>query len=380
MIKNNAYKFRIYPNQDQITLIIKTFGCCRLYHNLALDKIYKTFGEERNIKRKITYPSFYKKQDKYFFMKEIDSLSLANEQLDTMKAFKNYDSEKSEKPRFKSKHELDKSYTTNNINSNIRIENNKIRLPKLGLLRMRKHRILKGEIKNVTVSQDSCNRFYVSICTELEIEEIKKVKPIKYIGLDYSSPSCWIDSNGYSPNLKFYRKYEEKVKRNDKKLSRKVLHSQNWKKQLNKNNKVHSKIANSRKDVLHKESKKYVDNYDVICFEDIDLRGFAKALKLGKSTLDNGFGMFRNFVKYKAENQGKYFIKIPKNYPSTQTCSNCGNVKDKENKLKLSDRVYHCNVCGFTKDRDVNAALNIMKKGRNCLDSLLNKLSIESCS
>ena len=90
--------------------------------------------------------------------------------------------------------------------------------------------------------------------------------------------------------------------------------------------------------------------------------------------------MFRNFVKYKAENQGKYFIKIPKHYPSTQTCSNCGNVKDKENKLKLNDRVYHCNVCGFTKDRDVNAALNIMKKGRDCLDSLLNKLLIESCS
>ena len=149
MIKNNAYKFRIYPNQNQITLIIKTFGCCRLYHNLALDKIYKTFGEERNIKRKITYPSFYKKQDKYFFMKEIDSLSLANEQLDTMKAFKNYDSEKSEKPRFKSKHELDKSYTTNNINSNIRIENNKIRLPKLGLVRMKKHRILKDRKAHV---------------------------------------------------------------------------------------------------------------------------------------------------------------------------------------------------------------------------------------
>ena len=360
---NKAYKFKLKPTKEQIVFFLKCFGCCRFYWNKNISNLLETLEKEgEKFEYNIIYPSKLKQE--FSFLKEVDSLALCNEQLRVQKALKDFFNKKTEKPRFHSRNKDKNSYTTNNINESIVIENNKIKLPKVGFVKIVCHRKLEGRIKNVTISLDSNGRYYASICTEIDDNSVEKVEPKMIIGFDYSSPKTWVDSLGNFPDCSFYRDNLESIKKNDKKLSRKIQGSNNWRKQLIKNNKVHCHIKNCRKDLLHKASKYYVNNYDVLVFEDLDLRRIAKALKLGKSTLDNGFGMFRTFVEYKAENQGKYFIKVDKNY-TTQTCSCCGNVKEKEEKMQLSDKVYNCSFCGTIIDRDINAAINIAKREYN---------------
>ena len=373
---NKAYEFRLKPNKEQKVFFSKTFGCCRKYWNENIALYNLKVEEGKKEPWLAIYPA--KLKEKFPFLKEVDSLALANEQLRLNKAIKDYKKGLKGKPKFHSKNKDEDSYTTNNIRGSIRLEGKYIKLPKVGMVRIVKHREVEGIIKNITVKYKN-NHYYISIVTDIEKEPIKKVNPKTIIGFDYSSPLSWIDSEGYNPDNRFYRKNINKVKKNDTKLSRKKLHSQNWKKQLKKNNKLHEKIKNQRKDLLHKESKKYVDNYDILVFEDLDLKGISKALKLGKSTLDNGFGMFRTFVKYKAENQGKYFFKVNKNN-TTQTCSNCGNIKIKEEKIKLGIKTYICKHCGVSLDRDINAAINIRNRGWDYLYSLLNNESRDLCS
>ena len=373
---NKAYKFKLKPTKEQIFFFHKNFGCCRFYWNKNIGNLLEAFEKDK-FEYKIIYPAQLKTE--YEFLKEVDSLGLCNEQIRLQKALKDFLNKKSGKPKFHSKNRDLDSYTTNNIHNSIFIEGKKIKLPKVGFVRIVCHRKLEGKIKNVTISLESNGKYYASICTELESQPVEKVKPKTVIGFDYSSPLTWVDSNGDSPDCSFYRNNLEKIQKNDKKLSRKVKGSNNWKKQLVKNNKLHFHIKCCRKDLLHKVSKFYVDNYDVLVFEDLNLQGIAKALHLGKATHDNGFGMFRTFVEYKAENQGKYFMKVDKNY-TTQTCSCCGNVKSKEERLQLGDKIYECTICGAIINRDTNAAINIAKRGWDSLLSLLKNGSVDLCS
>ena len=277
-------------------------------------------------------------------------------------------------PKFKSKHRDKFSYTTNNqINGEketIFFESNKIRLPKIGLVKVRKDREFKkgSIIKSVTVSRTRTNKYFVSVLVEYE-KDIEFVKPKTYIGLDFSMKNLYVDSDGnIANNPQFYRKEEIKLAKEQKKLSRMKKGGQNYKKQLLKMAKIHEKIVNKRKDFLHKTSRKIANSYDVVCVEDLNMKAMSQTLKFGKSVNDNGWGMFVNMLEYKLFENGKYLIKADKWFPSTKTCSFCGAVKEE---IGLSERTYNCEKCGKEIDRDHNAALNLKQYGIRSLRSIL---------
>ena len=361
-VKSNiAYKFRIYPSENQAKLIEKTFGCVRLIYNCDLLYRYHTYKKEG--KSKSLLVTEYKKD--FEFLKEVDSLALANAKLNLDKAFKNFFAKRSRYPKFKSKKRFKQSYTTNNINNNIRIEGSLIKLPKLGFVKVNIHRPIKsGKLKNVTVSRDSLGDYYVSINIEYDLVKPELVKPKKILGLDYKSDGLYADSEGnIANNPKWYRKSQAKLRKLQKDLSRKQKNSFNYERNKKKISLLHKKIANQRLDFLHKESFRLANEYDMIVVENINIQNMSRSLKLGKSTHDNGFGMFRDMLKYKLDKRGKHFIKLDKFYPSTQTCSSCDNRKLSDEKLKLKDRVYKCDKCGIEIDRGLNAAINIKNEG-----------------
>ena len=368
---NKAYKFRIYPNKNQQILINKTFGCCRKVWNLMLNDKIENYKQTKGFGKQT--PAQYKSE--FTFLKEIDSLALANVQINLERAFRNCFSKTRKKkngfPKFKSKRKSKKAYTTNNVNNNIELLDNEIKIPKLGNVKAVFHRLPKEDyvLKSVTISMIA-GKYFASVLFEYEEElPIKTVN--KVLGLDYSSSSLYVDSNNHSCDMPHYfRESQSKLRRAQRKLSRRIgskkdeIKSHNYLKQLDKVNRIHSKIANQRNDFLHKESKKLAIEYDVIVVEDLNMKNISRCLKLGKATHDNGFGMFRTMLKYKLEHNGGQLIKISKWYPSTKTCNCCGN---KVKSIPLGQRIYSCEKCGSVIDRDYNAALNIKDEGLRIL-------------
>ena len=327
MKKNKAYKYRIYPTPLQKELLAKTFGCVRfIYNKMLADKIDHYQLTKKSLSNT---PAQYK--NFYPFLKDVDSLALANAQLNLQTAYRNFFSQKNAGfPRFKSK-KKEASYTTNKVNGNIAVINNAIKLPKVGYLKAKLHRQLPKNvvIKSVTVRKTATGKYYASIL--VEYEELKSQSaPItekKTLGLDYSSSSVYMDSEGNSSNYdQYYRKSEQKLARLQRNLSRKKTGSANYAKQRRKVAGLHEKIACQRLDFLHKQSTAIAKQYDAVCVEEINLRGIARGLHLGKATYDNGFGLFRTLLKYKLEDQGKHFVVIGRWYPSSKTCSCCGHI------------------------------------------------------
>ena len=332
---NKAYKFRIYPNSEQRTMLSKTFGCTRMIYNHYLDKRIKLYEEE-----KITFgytkcandlTSLKKEKE---FLKEVDSISLqqALRHLDT--AFQNFfKNQKTGFPKFKSKRN-NNSYTTVCVNNNIKLENGTISLPKIGKVKVRQHRSIPENyiLKSVTISQSPSGKYYVSILFEYE-NQVQKTEPQKFLGLDFSMSELYVDSNGNCPQFpRYYRLSEKKLKREQRKLSKMVKGSKNREKQRIKVARLHEKVANQRKDFLHKKSRQIANAYDCVCIEDLNMKAMAQSLHFGKSVSDNGWGMFTAFLKYKLEELGKRLVKIDKFFASSQLCHVCGyknpNTKD----------------------------------------------------
>lgn len=360
MIVNRAYKFRLYPNKEQEAVFIKTFGCVRFIYNKMLSDKIKYYEE---VKQKLNNtPAQYKQEFKW--LKEVDSLALANAQMNLQSAYNNFfRSPKIGFPKFKSRRKDKNSYTTNNQNGTVSIVDNKLRLPKVGLVKMIQHRIIPSDqrIKSATIEKTRSGKYYVSILVEFE-KEIPNLQldKAKALGLDYASHSFYVDSQGREANYpKFYRNAQTVLSKEQRKLSLMKYGSKNYEKQRIRVAKFQEHIANQRKDWLHKLSFELAEAYDYICVEDINMQNIAQSLKLGKSTNDNGFGMFRTFLAYKLAERGKRLIKIDKWFPSSKTCRFCGHVNKN---LKLSDRVWTCE-CGAILNRDENAAINILDEG-----------------
>lgn len=364
---NKAYVYRLYPTTEQETLFNKTFGCCRKIWNLMLgDRIdaYNDYGI-----RLSPTPAWYKSDERYSYLKEVDSLALANVQLSLQKAFKAfYEQPKAGFPKFKSKRRSKMSYTTNNQNGTVSVMSDGIRLPKAGVVKAKIHRKAPSYmvLKSATISCDKCRRYYISVLYEYE-QHIRPIEadPSKILGLDYKSDSLYVDSNGDCADMPhYYRSAQKKLHRLQKQLSRKVgsqkgeTPSNNFKKQLSKVRKLHKHTANQRKDYLHKKSTYLAETYDLIGTEDLSLKGMSsvKGLGLGKSTSDNGYGMFLQMLVYKMADRGKWLVKVDRFYPSSQLCR-CG-YKNPITK-DLTIRTITCPVCGRTYDRDINAAINI---------------------
>ncbi|MGN0421666.1 MAG: RNA-guided endonuclease TnpB family protein [Lachnospiraceae bacterium] len=364
---NKAYKFRIYPDKKQEELLAKTFGCCRFIYNIMLDDKIKEYEATKKMKK--TTPAAYKKE--YPWLKEVDSLALANVQLHLEKAYKNFFANPSVGfPKFKSRHRSRRSYTTNVVNGNIRLENGKIRLPKLKEVKIRKHReIPEGYVlKSVTISQEPSGKYYASLLYEYEVcenqaEKRKEAEP-EVLGIDYAMSGMAVFSDGTRCEYPgYFRKAMVRLAREQRKLSRCQKGSRNYEKQRKKVAVCHEKVRNQRKDFHHKLSHELAERYDAVAVEDLDMKAMSQCLHLGKGVMDNGYGMFRDMLAYKLEERGKKLIKVDRFYPSSKTCSKCGKVKKE---LSLSERIYECE-CGNRMDRDVNAAINIREEGKRIL-------------
>lgn len=262
---NRAVKIRIYPNAEQRVQIEKTIGCSRFIYNYMLADKMEHYKKEKKMLRNT--PASYKKE--YPWLKEVDSLALANVQMHLESAFHKFFREPSAGfPRFKSKKSSRKSYTTNVVNGNIFLEGKYLKLPKMTAVRMKLHRPIseKWKLKSVTVSREPSGKYFASL----------------------------------------------------------------------------------------------TESFDAVCVEDLNLKGMAGGLHLGKGVHDNGYGLFLSMLEYKLEERGKYLIKADRYFASSKICSVCGNKKEE---LSLSDRIYYCE-CGNRMDRDANAAVNIMNEGK----------------
>ncbi len=361
-----AYHFRMYPSAEQEQLMAKTFGCCRFLHNRMLaDKIeeYKKTGKMlRNT------PAMYKKDHEW--LKEVDSLALANTQLHLEAAYRKFFREpKAGFPRFRAKHHCRDSYTTNVVNGNIVLKGRRLRLPKMGAVRIIVHREIPadGKLKSVTVTREPSGKYYASLLYELpscENQTGRELRAEKVLGVDFSMTSLAVFSDGSSADYpRYYRKAEKKLAREQRKLSRCVRGSRNYGKQKRNVARCHEKIRNQRLDFQQKLSRKLADEWDAVCTEDLDMKAMSRGLHLGKSTMDDAYGQFRMLLERKLTEQGKAYVRIDRFFPSSKRCSCCGRIKKE---LGLSERVYRCE-CGYTGDRDVNAAVNLREEGKRIL-------------
>ncbi|NFS44951.1 IS200/IS605 family element RNA-guided endonuclease TnpB [Clostridium sporogenes] len=355
-----AYKYRMYPNREQKLYFAKTFGCTRFIYNKMLADRIKSYEENKDLdikQSKYPTPAQYKKG--FEWLREVDSLALANAQLNLDKAYKNFFRDKSIGfPKFKSKKSNYHSYTTNNQKGTIYIENSRIKIPKLKtMIKIKLHRKFDGIIKSCTVSKTPSNKYYISILVDAENNQLPKTN--KKVGIDVGLKEFATTSDGdFFGNPKWLRKSEKRLAKLQKDLSRKKKNSNNRKKARLKIARLHEKITNQRKDFLHKLSMQIISENQAIVIENLKVSNMLKNHRLAKAISEVSWYEFRTMLEYKCKWYGRELIIAPSNYASSQLCSNCGN---KSNQTKdLSCRTYICPVCGMIMDRDLNASKNLL--------------------
>ena len=388
-----AYDFVGDPTKEQQELFVQTFGCCRWYWNHALAD-WKKAG-------RIPTPASYKKDKEW--LRIPDCLALSNVQLSLEAAVSDYLSGEKGKPRYKKKGMCRNAYTTNNHNQNraIRLNKDFLILPKAGPVPVTIHRPVEpgGILKRVTVSQEPNGRWMFSVVVEYPVSgeeellsrhlmnsiETSDTDAIRVIGLDMSLPKLYIDSDGNTPSYtltnslgtqivpfaKHYQALQDRIAKEQRKLSHMVKKSKNYQKQCTKIAKLHAKAKHQRHDFLRQMAIRLARAYDVIAIEDLDLAGMKKALKFGKSVSDNGWGAFTQYLEESCRKTGSTVIRVDKWFPSSRKCHMCGYVN---HELTLSDRTYVCPVCGNTMDRDAHAAVNIRDEALR----ILGELQVES--
>lgn len=361
-----AVKYRIHPTTEQTTLFMKTFGCCRKVWNLMLHDRSEAYKKDGTCF--YPTPAMYKRD--YPFLREVDSLALANVQLDLNEAFRCFFKVKGTGyPKYKSRKRARSSYTTNNQNGTVgvNVDAETIRLPKVGHVKAVLHR-LPGNgwvVRSATVSMERDGTFYCSVLFETgEGASPPVTSPEKNaVGLDYKSDGLFVSSDGeVCGSPKFYRKSQVQRTRVQRKLRHKTPGSNNYEKQKRHIAKVDRHAANQRKDFLHKVSTGIANRYDMVCVESLDMKALAnEGFGNGKATMDNGYGMFLDMLAYKLADRGKILVRIDRFFPSSQLCSACGHKNPVTKDLRV--REWTCPVCGAHHDRDINAALNIKQEG-----------------
>ena len=370
MTQQKGFQYRIYPTKEQEQTLAAAFGAARFVYNHFLEvrsSAYKNGGESVDKYKCGRMLTALKKDAAYVWLKDADSMSLQESVKDLEAAFQAFFRKNARYPRFKSRKHAEQSYRTRNQSNGIRIEGSKIRLPKIGWVKIKLSRDIPGRILNATVRKTATGKYFVSIC--VEYETVPSSNAGGEIGIDMGIGNTFFtDQNGNRiDHPHAYASLEKKLAREQRKLSRKAPGSNNREKQRRKVALVHEKIANTRKDFLHKTSRKLVNENQVIAAETLDIRQMLISKKrfLTKRVADTGIADFLHMLQYKSFETGTDFVQVDKLFPSSELCSVCGSINPKLKELSV--RRWTCPVCGARHDRDVNAAVNILREGKHLL-------------
>ena len=357
-----AYKYRIKPNKTQELKLNQFFGCTRFIYNWGLNRkseAYSTDNTTISCFDLIKEVTELKKSEDFYWLKDTNAqtLQMALRNLDN--AYTSFFKKKSSFPKFKKK----SNRQSFQYPQGVRISENKVFLPKIGWVKYYNSKDFTGDIKTVTVSKNPSGEYYVSILVDNK-QELPTKKPIQKsttAGLDFGIKDLVITSDGeVFENQKHFYKMKAKLRVAQRSLARKQKGSKSRDKQRQKVAKLYQKVTNQRRDYLHKISSYLVSQYDTICIEDLSVESMLKEKRLSSLISDASWSTLREFLTYKCEWQGKNLQVIGRFEPSSKRCNNCGNIKQS---LLLSERVYKCEKCNVSLDRDLNAALNIKYYG-----------------